>query len=338
MVVAILSWLSSVLDKRFFLIYLCDVNQSQALFDILILLLSHGSDLASDFDTLIHYLLFLNRQKMIDYSVYMQPNPMDETAAPKAYAKAQMRELMDSSKFINHIAAHNGGFSRGTLKGVISDVCTCIVEQLLEGKKVELGDLGYFWISLNSTGANTMEEFTASRIKSVNIIFTPGEDFENLIGKAEFNLVPSRVAQAATLKTEKAGGDTVDLAAAKAAARANSSSGSTGSGSTDSGNSSGESGNGSITTETLAAPVLSGSTPFTESTSVTITGPSGAQIRYTTDGSTPTSESTLYSEAITLSDTATVKAIAIKDGTSSEVASKTFTKTDGGGGNGADAN
>ena len=109
------------------------------------------------------------------------------------------------------------------------------------------------------------------------------------------------------------------------------------SGSTDSGNSSGESSNGSITTETLAAPVLSGSTPFTESTSVTITGPSGAQIRYTTDGSTPTSESTLYSEAITLSDTATVKAIAIKDGTSSEVASKTFTKTDGGG-NGADAN
>ena len=49
----------------------------------------------------------------------------------------------------------------------------------------------------------------------MNILFTPGEDFQNLIGRAEFNLVASRTAQAATLKAEKAGESTVDLAAAK---------------------------------------------------------------------------------------------------------------------------
>ena len=54
----------------------------------------------------------------------------------------------------------------------------------------------------------------------------------------------------------------------------------------------------------------------------------GAEIRYTTDGSTPTAESTLYSAAFTLSETSTVKAIAISGGQSSEVASKTFTKSD----------
>ena len=178
---------------------------------------------------------------MIDYSVYMQSNPLDETAAPKAYAKAQMRELMDSGKFINHIATHNGGFSRGTLKGVISDMCTCVVEQLLEGKKVEFGELGSFWLSLTSTGAESMEAFSAANIKEVNIVFTPGADFENLVGKAEFNLVASRIAQAATLKTEKAGGTTVDLAAAKAAAKANAS----GSDSTSDGSSSGGSNTGS---------------------------------------------------------------------------------------------
>lgn len=163
---------------------------------------------------------------MIDYSVYMQPNPMDETAAPKAYAKAQMHELMTFEKFIDHIANHNGVFTRGTVRGVVVDMCECLVEMLLEGKKVLLGELGSFWVSLTSEGAATMEEFTASKIKAVNIIFTPGSDFENLIGNAEFNLVASRVAQAATLKTEKSGGSTVDLAAAKAAAKANSGSGS----------------------------------------------------------------------------------------------------------------
>jgi predicted histone-like DNA-binding protein len=170
---------------------------------------------------------FINHQKtMIDYSVYMQPNPMDETAAPKAYAKAQMHELMTFEKFIDHIAKHNGVFTRGTVRGVVVDMCECLVEMLLEGKKVLLGELGSFWVSLTSEGAATMEEFTASKIKAVNIIFTPGSDFENLIGNAEFNLVASRVAQAATLKTEKSGGSTVDLAAAKAAAKANSGSGS----------------------------------------------------------------------------------------------------------------
>ena len=156
---------------------------------------------------------------MIDYSVYMQPNPMDETAAPKAYAKAQMREIMSFTKFVNHIASHNGVFSRGTVKGVLSDACSCLVEQLLEGKKIQLGELGNFWISLTSNGAESMETFSAANIKEVNIVFTPGEDFENLRSKAEFNLVASRVAQAATLKTEKTGGTTVDLEAARAAAR-----------------------------------------------------------------------------------------------------------------------
>ena len=89
------------------------------------------------------------------------------------------------------------------------------------------------------------------------------------------------------------------------------------------------SGNGGSGAVTRAAPVISGTTPFTETTEVTLTSTEDARIHYTTDGSTPTSESTLYSAPFTLSDTTTVKAIAIKDGLSSEVASKVFTKGSG---------
>lgn len=110
--------------------------------------------------------------------------------------------------------------------------------------------------------------------------------------------------------------------------------------STDGTPSGGSSGSASTGSETVAAPVISGTSPFTESTSVTISGPTGAQIRYTTDGSTPTSESALYSAAISLTATTTVKAVAIKDGTSSSVATKTFTKSssDSGDDDGGDAN
>ena len=97
-------------------------------------------------------------------------------------------------------------------------------------------------------------------------------------------------------------------------------------------NSGGSSSNsGTTETTTVAAPSFSGETQFTDSTQVTISGPDGASIYYTVDGSTPTSASTQYSAPLTFSATTTLKAIAIKNGVSSEVTSRTYTKTDGGG-------
>ena len=145
----------------------------------------------------------------------MWKNPTVENAVEKAYAKNQVSEIWTLEKFAKHISDHNGVYSRGTVKGVISDMCECLVEQLLNGNKIQLGELGTFGISISSVGADSIEKFTARNIKAVNILFAPGVDFENLLGRAEFNLVASRSAQAATLKAEKAGETTVDLAAAK---------------------------------------------------------------------------------------------------------------------------
>ena len=154
-------------------------------------------------------------KSMINYSVYMMRNPQNPESPEKAYAKNQVTEIWSLDKFARHIAEHNGVYSRGTVKGVLADSCECLVEQLLDGKKVKLGELGTFGISISSEGAPSLNEFTSKNIKAVNILFAPGPDFTNLIDRAEFNLVASRVAQAAVLKAEKSGDGTVDLAAAK---------------------------------------------------------------------------------------------------------------------------
>ena len=186
---------------------------------------------------------------MIDFSVYMMRNPLKPELPEKAYAKNQVSEIWPLEKFAKHIADHNGVYSRGTVKGVLADSCECLVEQLLNGNKVELGELGTFGISLSCEGAPSVKDFTVKNIKAVNILFAPGPDFENLINRAEFNLVASRAAQVATLKAEKAGDDMVDLAAAK---NKGTSSDSTGGGSTDNGGGSTDNGGGQ------EPPILSG--------------------------------------------------------------------------------
>ncbi len=152
---------------------------------------------------------------MIEYSVYMMGNPIKPEEAPKAYAKNQVREIWDLNKFCKHIASHNSGYSRGMVKAILSDMCDCIVEQLLNGNKIKLGEFGVFGISINCEGAESMDKFTEENIKQVNIKFNPGVDFENLRSKAEFNLVASRAVQAATIKAVKDNETTVDLEAAK---------------------------------------------------------------------------------------------------------------------------
>lgn len=65
--------------------------------------------------------------------------------------------------------------------------------------------------------------------------------------------------------------------------------------------------------ETLQPPTIK-TNGFYGGKTVTLTALSGASIRYTTDGSVPTSNSTLYSAPFEVTETTVVKAIAVKDG------------------------
>ena len=87
-------------------------------------------------------------------------------------------------------------------------------------------------------------------------------------------------------------------------------------------------GEGGGSTVTVKTPEIIGTTPFTESTQVSISGPDGGSTYYTTDGSTPSkTNGTVYTAPFTITETTTVKAIGYdEDDNASSVAEKTFTK------------
>lgn len=81
----------------------------------------------------------------------------------------------------------------------------------------------------------------------------------------------------------------------------------------------------------LDAPTISGDALFVESTNVTITSPvdvEGVAIYYTLDGTDPTTASQPYNVPFLLTETATVKAIAVYKSITSDVATMTFEKFD----------
>ena len=92
-------------------------------------------------------------------------------------------------------------------------------------------------------------------------------------------------------------------------------------------------GNREITTQRASdVPTISGTDKFSDRTDVTITATNGAIIYYTTDGTVPTKESQQYDTPITLTETTTIKAIAIEDGCiMSDVVEMAFTKESSGG-------
>ena len=252
----------------------------------------------------------------IIYEVYQNQNEHN-AAFGKWYAQIKNLETLNTRKLAQHISEHGSIYTPDVVYGVMEKFRSCLLEMLLNSKKVKIEGLGTFYTTLECQkgGALTKDKFNILKdVKGLHIRFLPEQEQEQNISSREFLKQAEFVNVENLLKKE------------------DEENGSTGSNENENQN---ENGGGS-SSQTLASPTISGNTSFTESTQVTISGPDGAEIHYTTDGTVPTAESALYSEAFTLSATTTVKAIAIKDGQSSEVASRVFTKSSNDDGMGQD--
>ena len=266
----------------------------------------------------------------------------------KYYPEVDTQTTLTLRGFAKHMSDHGCIYGLDLIEGVLKKITQCLPELISQGIPVRLDPLGTFLptcdVDKPLLNIGAMEGADPNDVvKGVHIRFLPygveddnitsrrfkeeycSLEFRNIIDTQEVT-IDGKKKKVTTLKP-------VSTAIAEWKATYGGSNSGSSTGSENAGNGSGSeqggSGSGSSTgseTATVEAPVIDGATPFDESTEVTITGPEDAEIRYTTDGTAPNAQSTLYDTAITLTDTATVKAIAIKNGVSSEAATKVFTK------------
>jgi predicted histone-like DNA-binding protein len=73
----------------------------------------------------------------------------------------------------------------------IAQLYKVLTDYLLNGKTVQLGELGSFRLTVKSEGAATETEVTATQIKHVNIRITASETLKEALKKATFMAVES---------------------------------------------------------------------------------------------------------------------------------------------------
>lgn len=148
---------------------------------------------------------------MINYNIVMLGNPAKPEEPKKAYSVAQYAEKMTLAEFSEHIADHKSVYDAEDVQAILGKAVKCLLEMLLAGRKVELGKLGDFSLTLQGKGTATAKEYNPDVcVEKVNVVWTPGKQFKNLKEKASFNFVASRDEQAEAKRRAKAQGTETD--------------------------------------------------------------------------------------------------------------------------------
>ena len=107
----------------------------------------------------------------------------------KWYAQIKNLETLNTRKLANHISEHGSIYTPDVVYGVLEKFRSCLVEMLLESKKVKIEGLGTFYCTLENqkNGALKKEDFNVNKhLKALHIRFLPEQTTEENISSRQF--------------------------------------------------------------------------------------------------------------------------------------------------------
>lgn len=87
---------------------------------------------------------------MLLYVLKLNQNAKMPEAYGKYYAYPVITQTVDIDGLAEHMASHNTPFSKGAIKGMITDMVSCIKELTLQGFAVKIDDLAIFSIGIRN--------------------------------------------------------------------------------------------------------------------------------------------------------------------------------------------
>lgn len=124
----------------------------------------------------------------IIYEVYQNQNEHN-AAYGKWYGRVKYLESMNTRKLSNHIAEHGSIYTPDVVFGVMEKFRSCLLEMLLNSKKVKIEGLGTFYTTLECQkgGAVSKDKFSIMKdVKGLHIRFLPEQEQEQNISSREF--------------------------------------------------------------------------------------------------------------------------------------------------------
>ena len=118
-----------------------------------------------------------------------QNNIKNSVVKGKWFAKGKTIETMNTRKLANHIAEHGSIYTPDVVFGVLEKFRSCLLEMLLESKRVKIDGLGIFFTTIENVkgGAAKKEDFTPQKnLKALHIRFLPDQVAETNISSREF--------------------------------------------------------------------------------------------------------------------------------------------------------
>ncbi len=115
-------------------------------------------------------------------------NNSSSKSAGLYFAYAKTLETMDNRKMANHIAEHGSVYTPDVIYGVLEKYRNCVVEMLLQSRRVKINGLGTFFATLtNAGGAESAKKFSpVKNIKGLHIRFLPEQEHEISLASTEF--------------------------------------------------------------------------------------------------------------------------------------------------------
>ena len=107
----------------------------------------------------------------------------------KWYAQIKSLETLNTRKLAQHISEHGSIYTPDVVYGVLEKFRSCLIEMLLESKKVKIEGLGTFYTTLENqkNGALKKEDFNVNKhLKALHIRFLPEQTTEENISSRQF--------------------------------------------------------------------------------------------------------------------------------------------------------